>query len=115
MSASSPEKEQFTLSFYVPLSSLEACKEAIFSVGAGSYPGGKYSQACFVTPGTGQFKPMEGANPKIGNVGMVETLEEMKVESICVGRDVMTKAVEALEKAHPYEQVAYAVFKHESI
>jgi hypothetical protein len=112
---SEPSTEQFTLSFYVPPSSLEACKEAIFGAGAGAYPGGKYAQACFVTRGTGQFMPEEGATPNIGTVGKVETLEEMKVETICVGRDVMTKAVDALKKSHPYEQVAYAVVKHEIV
>ena len=106
MSGSSTEEEQFTLSFYVPPSSLEACKEAVFRAGAGCYPGGKYTQACFVTKGTGQFLPNEGASPNIGAVGKVETLEEIKVESICVGRDVMVKAVEELKKAHPYEEVS---------
>jgi hypothetical protein len=105
MSDISPEPEQFTLSFYVPPSSLEACKEAIFRAGAGSYPGGKYTRTCFVTRGTGQFLPNEGARPNIGSVGKVETLEEMKVESICVGRNVVVKAVEELKKAHPYEVV----------
>jgi len=115
MAESSSEKEQFTLSFYVPSSSLEACKEAVFSAGAGSYSGGKYTQACFVTKGTGQFLPNEGANPNIGDVGKIETLEEIKVETICVGRDVMTKAVEALRRAHPYEEVALQVFKMEAV
>lgn len=115
MSGSSSEKEQFTLSFYVPPASLEACKEAIFSAGAGCYPGGKYTKACFVTKGTGQFLPNEGANPNIGSVGNVEKLEEIKVESICVGRNVMLKAVEELKKAHPYEEIAYQVFKMEVV
>jgi hypothetical protein len=106
MSASSTEEEQFTLSFYVPPSSLEGCKEAIFRAGAGRYAGGKYTQACFVTKGMGQFLPTEGASPNIGVVGKVETLDEIKVESICVGRDVMVKAVEELKKAHPYEEVS---------
>ena len=59
-----------------------------------------------MTKGTGQFLPNEGASPNIGAVGKVETLEEIKVESICVGRDVMVKAVEELKKAHPYEEVS---------
>ena len=112
---SSSETEQFTLCFYVPPSSLAACKEAIFSAGAGCYPGGIYTKACFVTNGTGQFLPNEGANPNIGSVGKVETVEEVKVESICVGREVMTKAVEALKKAHPYEEVPHQIFKMEMV
>ena len=102
-------EEKFTLSFYVPPSSLEACKSAIFAAGAGCYPGGKYTQACFVTQGTGQFLPMQGANPNIGSVGRVETVEEVKVECICVGRQVMRRAVEELVKTHPYEEVSLSV------
>lgn len=115
MSHTTSEKEQFTLSFYVPPSSLEVCKQAIFSAGAGCYPGGKYTQACFVTKGTGQFLPNEGASPNIGSVGKIEVVEEIKVESICVGRDVMMRAVEELKAAHPYEEVAYQIFRHEVV
>lgn len=106
MSDTLTRKEQFTLSFYVTPLSLQVCKEAIFRAGAGSYPGGRYTRTCFVTRGIGQFLPNEGASPNIGSVGKVETLEEMKVESICVGRDVMVRAVAELKKAHPYEEVS---------
>ena len=100
-------EERFTLSFYVPPSSLEACKTAIFAAGAGTYPGGRYSEACFVTQGTGQFLPMEGATPNIGSVGKLERVEECKVEVLCVGRGVMRGAVEGLRGVHPYEVVSY--------
>ena len=113
MSSPSSTREQFTLSFYVPPSSLEACKDAIFSAGAGCYPGGNYTRACFVTEGTGQFLPNEGASPNIGSVGNVETVREIKVETICVGRDVIMKAVEELKRAHPYEEVGEVLGAHE--
>jgi hypothetical protein len=44
---------RYALSFYVPHSALQACKDALFAAGAGTYPGGKYSHACFETAGTG--------------------------------------------------------------
>lgn len=105
MSDISTAEEQYMLSFYVPPSSLEACKEAIFRAGAGNHPGGLYTRVCFVTKGTGQFLPNEGASPNIGCVGKLEMLVEMKVESICVGKDVMLQAVEELKRAHPYKVV----------
>lgn len=70
---------------------------------------------CFETPGTAQFVPGEGAVPNIGTVGKLERVEEMRVEVLCVGRDVMEGAVGALKKAHPYEEVAYEVYKLEDI
>ena len=96
---STPTNEpRYKLIFTVPHSSLEACKDAIFAVGAGTYPGGKYTNVCFEIPGLCQFRPGEGAKPNIGSVGQLEKVEEMKVEILCVGQPVMSKAVEALKR-----------------
>lgn len=35
---------------------------------------------------------------KIGKVGELEDVEEVRVETLCVGRDVTKEAVEALKK-----------------
>ncbi|KAJ9223110.1 hypothetical protein DTO169C6_4584 [Paecilomyces variotii] len=110
-----PSADRYKLIFFVPHPSLEACKEAVFATGAGTFPGGKYSKACFQSPGIGQFLPGEGANPNIGAVGTVESVEEMKVEILCVGRKTMLDAVQALLKAHPYEEPAYEVYKLENV
>ena len=52
----------------------------------------------FESPGIGQFLPGVGATPNIGEVGKLERVEEMRVEVLCVGRDVMVGAVEALKR-----------------
>ncbi|WEW57994.1 hypothetical protein PRK78_003461 [Emydomyces testavorans] len=114
-SQSTPFPQKYKLVFFVPLPHLETCKEAVFATGAGSYPQGKYSKACFQSLGTGQFLPGDGANPNIGRVGEVEKVEEMRVEVLCLGRDTMLKAVEELLKAHPYEEPGYEVYKLENI
>jgi hypothetical protein len=106
---------RYKLIFFVPHPHLETCKEAIFATGAGTFPGGKYIKTCFQTPGTGQFLPSEGANPNIGSVGALERVEEMKVEILCVGEEVMRDAVKELIKAHPYEEVAYEVYRMEDV
>ncbi|KAL6232409.1 hypothetical protein BDW75DRAFT_247193 [Aspergillus navahoensis] len=91
--------QKFKLVFHVPPSSLEPVKKAIFAAGAGRYPGpGNYTECCWVTSGTGQFRPGDAANPAIGSVGELEKLEELRVETLCVGVDVTRKAVEALKK-----------------
>ncbi|KAF4271086.1 hypothetical protein KXX13_006028 [Aspergillus fumigatus] len=113
MSTTVPDR--YKLIFFVPHSHLEHCKEAIFATGAGTFPGGKYSKCAFQTPGQGQFLPSGDANPAIGTVGQLETVEEMKVEIMCLGRSIMLQAVEALKKAHPYEEVAYEVYKMENV
>ncbi|KAL4863513.1 hypothetical protein BDV12DRAFT_177442 [Aspergillus spectabilis] len=105
---------KFKLIFHVPPTALESVKSAIFAAGAGRYPGpGNYTECCWVTSGTGQFRPGDAANPHIGNVGELEKIEELRVETLCVGVDVAKKAVEALKRAHPYEEPSYGVIRLE--
>lgn len=115
MASTATPSDRYKLVFFVPTESAEACKEAIFATGAGSFPGGKYTKCCFQTRGTGQFLPNEGANPAIGAVGAVERCEELKVEVMCIGRETVRDAVQELLKAHPYEEVAYEVYRMEDV
>ena len=90
---------RFKLVFFVPASALAVTKAAIFAAGAGRYPGpGGYTECCWQTVGTGQFRPGQSANPNIGSVGELESVEEVRVETLCVGRDVAQKAVAALKR-----------------
>ena len=96
---SSPPDERYKLIFFAPPQSLPDIKTAIFSTGAGSYPGkGGYTECCFTTPGVGQFRPGSSANPAIGAPGKLEEVGEVRCETLCVGRDVTKAAVEALKK-----------------
>lgn len=94
----------YKLVFFVPDKSLEAVKQALFAAGAGRQ--GNYQQCCWQTLGRGQFCPVDGANPAIGEVGQLEQLDEWRVEMICDAEHIRA-AVEALLNAHPYEEVAY--------
>ena len=91
--------ERFKLIFFVPLTALAACKSAIFAAGAGRYPGpGNYTECCWIVLGTGQFRPGNAAKPNIGDVGILEEVQEARVETLCFGEDVVRKAVEALKR-----------------
>ena len=85
----------YRLTFHVPVSSLSACKTAIFAAGAGRYP--NYSECCWTVIGTGQFRPGDSAKPNIGTVGALEEVQEARVETICVGEEVVRKVVKALK------------------
>lgn len=99
MAATDSRVARFKLVFFVPLSALEPCKAAIFAVGAGRYPGlGKYTECCWTALGTGQFRPGDTANPSVGKLGKLEEVQEAKVETLCVGEDVVRNAVKALKK-----------------
>ncbi len=90
---------RFKLIFFAPPPSILACKTAIFAAGAGRYPGaGNYTEVCFTTSGVGQFRPGDTANPHIGTPGMLEEVEEVRCEVLCVGVEVVRKAVTALKE-----------------
>jgi hypothetical protein len=68
---------------FVPVKSAQAVKSAAFAAGAGRMKGSNYAEVAFSTRGTGQFRPLEGANPHIGTQGELETVEEDKIEASC--------------------------------
>ncbi len=94
------------LTFYVPVESKEAVKEAVFKAGAGSI--GNYDKCSFETLGSGQFRALKGANPTIGNVGNLEIVSEARVEMV-LSDNILKEVVRALKEAHPYETPAYDV------
>ena len=112
---SSDTCDRYLLSFYVPSTHTQKCTSAIFTTGAGTWPGATYGETCFTLKGTGQFRPLAGADPNIGTVGELERVEEDKVEMIVFGKDTVVEAVKVLKNAHPYEVVAYFVTRTEDI
>jgi len=98
----------YKLVFYVPEDYLELTKEAVFSVGAGQIGG--YEQCCWQVLGAGQFRPLKGSSPFVGEVGELKTVDEYRVELVCKG-ELIEAAVQALLKAHPYEEPAYDVWR----
>ena len=71
----------YKIVFFVPESHLEYVKTALFNAGAGYI--GQYDQCCWQVVGTGQFRPLAGSNPSIGEVGKLEQLDEYRVELVC--------------------------------
>lgn len=102
----------YKLSFFVPEDHLEDVKTAVFATGAGRI--GDYNHCCWQVLGQGQFRPLKGSNPFIGNQGDLETVSEWKVELVCEDQ-LITAAVSALKRAHPYEEPAYDVWVLEDI
>ncbi|ETO93250.1 NGG1p interacting factor 3 protein, NIF3 [Legionella oakridgensis] len=102
---------QYQLIFYVPESHLDAVKHALFSIGAGRQ--GDYGETCWQTLGQGQFRPLAGANPAIGELGELTFVNEYKVEMLC-SAELIHLAVQTLKEAHPYEEPAYAIMRLET-
>ncbi|MEC5422235.1 Nif3-like dinuclear metal center hexameric protein [Virgibacillus sp. C22-A2] len=92
---------------FVPLSHAEEVREAIGDSSAGHI--GNYSHCTFQTEGQGTFKPLEGANPSIGNINQMEFVDEVKIETI-VPEEKLQPVINAMIRAHPYEEVAYDIY-----
>ncbi|USQ13053.1 YqfO family protein [Legionella lytica] len=101
----------YKLCFYVPISHLNSVKEAVFNAGAGNL--GNYSHCAWEILGEGQFMPLQGSNPFIGETNEIEKVSEYKVEMVCV-HECIHEVIAALKKAHPYETPAYYVWKLEN-
>ena len=95
---------QVKLVTFVPEAHLAAVRAAVSAAGAGEI--GDYTHCSFSMPGTGTFLPGRGATPFSGKKGAVNEEPEARFETL-VPKALVPRVVEALLKAHPYEEVAY--------
>lgn len=98
----------FMLVFYVPTDAAEKVKKAVFAAGGGKL--GNYDSCCWQIVGQGQFQPLAGSDPYLGEVGRIEAVKELRVEMICADAK-LEAALQALVAAHPYETPAYAYWE----
>ncbi len=92
------------LTVFVPKTDAEKVRNALFDAGAGNI--GNYSEASFNSAGIGTFLPNENANPTIGKSGILESVEETKIE-VLVENHKINDVLKNMTISHPYEEVAY--------
>lgn len=92
---------------YVPKSSAEKVRSALFTAGAGAL--GEYSECNFSVEGIGTFKGSESSNPAIGVKGVREQVSEERIELVFPSYRE-SAIISVLKNAHPYEEVAYSIF-----
>tara|TARA_B100001250_G_scaffold390618_1_gene390756 strand:+ start:344 stop:1441 length:1098 start_codon:yes stop_codon:yes gene_type:complete len=95
------------LTVYCPPSHTNLVKNALFDNGAGRV-GEVYDRCSFVSSGTGSFRPLKGANPFSGEIGKDSLSKEDKIE-VVFGSHLKSKILSALNKTHPYQEVAYFI------
>ncbi|WP_269619395.1 NGG1p interacting factor NIF3 [Zhongshania sp. BJYM1] len=96
------------LVFFVPVSHCEQVKLAVFAAGAGSQ--GDYGQCSWQVLGQGQFMPLAGSQPFIGEQDSLESVDEYRVETLCPETSV-NDVIAALKSAHPYEEPAFEFYQ----
>ena len=106
---SAPEPALDKIITFVPTGpDLATVHAALSAAGAGNI--GDYSHCSFATAGTGQFKPLAGAHPAIGEVGRLERVAETRLEMV-LPRARRAAVVAALRAVHPYEEPAFDVLE----
>ncbi|KGM45294.1 Nif3-like dinuclear metal center hexameric protein [Neobacillus niacini] len=96
---------------FTPISHAKEIRKVLGDIGAGFI--GNYSHCSFSTDGTGRFLPGENTNPHIGQQGQLEAVDEVRIETI-VPESLLKRAITAMIKVHPYEEVAYDVYPVEN-
>ncbi len=102
----------YKLCYFVPETHLEQTKAALFETGAGRI--GDYDCCAWQCRGQGQFRPLDGSQPFLGQQGELEVVDEYKVELVCED-ELISEALAAFKKAHPYEEPAYEVYRMEAM
>lgn len=92
---------------FVPVTHADAVRQAMGEAGAGKI--GNYTFCSFSSRGIGRFLPNAGANPAIGEVGRLESVDEERIEVVCE-RSTLHDVIAAMKSAHPYEEVAFDVY-----
>jgi dinuclear metal center YbgI/SA1388 family protein len=92
---------------FVPDADLQRVSDALFAAGAGRI--GQYRDCSFRLAGTGTFFGDETTNPKVGQRGRREEVQEWRLEALCPEM-LVDGAVAALRRAHSYEEPAYDVY-----
>jgi dinuclear metal center YbgI/SA1388 family protein len=93
---------------FVPEGDVQLVIDALAAAGAGAI--GDYDRCAFTTPGAGTFRPGPGAHPVIGRPGVVEVVNESRVEMV-MDRSNRDAVVAALRASHPYEEPAFDVLE----
>jgi hypothetical protein len=93
---------------FVPESSLDAVRDALFEAGAGRI--GDYERCSWYTAGTGTFLGGDATDPSIGERGREERVAELRLETVFVA-ERQREVIAALRAAHPYEEPAFDVYE----
>ncbi len=95
----------------VPGTHVDAVATAMFDAGAGKI--GEYEHCSFRVEGQGQFRPLTGAKPFLGQAGDLEKVSEVRLELVAPAR-IRSALVTALLDAHPYEEPAFDIVSNEA-
>ena len=89
------------LEIFIPVSHMEPLREALRSAGAGAFR--NYDSTLSYSLVKGCWRPLKGANPYNGEIGVLCEADEYKVEVNCLS-EKLEQIISAVKAIHPYEE-----------
>lgn len=90
-----------------PVTHADRVRNAMGQANAGLV--GNYGFCTFSIKGKGRYLPLKNANPYIGKIDELSVIEEERIETVCLKKDIK-KIVDAIKKVHPYEEIAFDIY-----
>ncbi len=97
------DMENFTevkLEIFVPQEYALKMRDELARIGVGHI--GDYDHCVAMISVRGYFRPLPGADPFDGEIGVIKETEEYKVEVNC-RRELVNDAIQVIRRVHPYE------------
>ena len=91
----------FKLEIFIPKDRLLQMRECLKKVDAGHL--GNYDCALSYSVVKSTWRPLEGSDPYIGEIGKIHEEEEYKIE-VAVEAAKLDETLEAIKECHPYEE-----------
>ena len=92
--------EMVKLEIFIPKSHFKALQDVLRTEGAGA--AGNYDSVLNYSSVHGTWRPLPGANPYDGEIGVLCEGEEYKVEVSC-RVEKLSQTISAIKAVHPYE------------
>lgn len=96
--------EHFTdvkLEVFVPQEYSLRIRDELAKIGVGRL--GNYDHCVAIYPIKGYFRPLPGADPFDGEIGVIKEAMEHKLEVNCK-RELVDEAIRVIRSVHPYEE-----------
>jgi len=95
------EYKYLKLEIFIPETHLKPLQLALQKADAGHI--GNYDSCLSYSRVTGAWRPLDGADPYLGNVGEISEEEELMVE-VRISSEKLKETMEAIKEVHPYEE-----------
>ncbi len=89
------------LEIFVPQEYAFTIRDELAKIGVGKI--GDYDHCVAIHAVQGFFRPLPGANPFDGEIGVIKETVEYKIEVNCK-RELVDEAIKVIRNVHPYEE-----------